>query len=217
LLQGDRERKMKSEFAITSESELEGVIGEPMEWVRCKIFTELDAVMREFIRRSPLVFVSTVDGEGQVDISPKGDPAGFVTVDEAGNLYIPERPGNQLAFGFRNILRNGEIGLIFLVPNQRETLRVKGRATLHRDPDLLQEMQVNGKPALMYTGVAVSECFIHCGKALIRSKLWQPEQWASAGESLAARQFAGILRDGSEEAYETTKNNLNDIYKKELY
>lgn len=208
---------MNSEFAITSEKDLESVIGEPQEWVRCKIFTELDMIMKEFIARSPLVFVSTLDNDGHVDVSPKGDPAGFVMVNEAGNLLIPERPGNKLTLGFRNILRNGEIGLIFLVPNQKETLRVKGTATLHRDPDILEKMAINGKPALMYTRVDVTECFIHCGKALIRSKLWKPEFWGSGTDSLAARQFAKILRDDSEASYQTTKGNLEEIYKKELY
>ena len=94
---------------------------------------------------------------------------------------------------------------------------MKGTATLHNDPEILEKMQVNGKPALMYTRVVVKECFIHCGKALIRSKLWKPECWDTASESLAARQFASILRDGSEEAYQTTKDNLDEIYKKELY
>jgi len=78
-------------------------------------------------------------------------------------------------------------------------------------------MKVNGKPALMYTRVEIKECFIHCGKALIRSKLWKPESWDTHPDSLAVRQFAKILRDDSEEAYQTTKQNLDEIYRKELY
>ena len=110
-------------------------------------------------------------------------------MDKAGDLLIPERPGNRLTFGFRNILRNGAIGLLFVVPNQRETLRVKGIASLHADPEVLAGMAVNGKPALLYTHVEVRECFFHCGKALIRSGLWWPESWDGDRGSIAAPGF----------------------------
>src|SRR4051812_1469819 len=208
---------MDKKYVINSESELEAVIGAPMDFVRAKIATQLDAVMKEFIQRSPLAFISTIDSNGHVDVSPKGDPEGFVQVDDSGNLLIPERPGNRLTFGFRNILRNGEIGLIFLVPNQRETLRIKGVATLHNDPAVLNQLQANGKPALLCTYVEVKECFFHCGKALIRSGLWKPESWNSSTESLGARQFAESLGGGGEEAVRATQEKLDKAYKEELY
>lgn len=208
---------MDKKYLVSSERELEEIIGEPMEFVRVKIAARLDAIMQEFIQKSPLIFVSTVDANGLVDVSPKGDPAGFVYIDEAGNLLIPERPGNRLTFGFRNILRNGEIGLIFLVPNQRETLRVKGIATLHNDPDVLQQLQANGKPALLYTRVDVKECFFHCGKALIRSNLWKPEMWNVSTQSIGARQFCQILGGGGEDALRKTEERLEQSYKDELY
>lgn len=208
---------MDKRHLIGSESELEEIIGAPMEFVKMKLLTELDDVMKEFIRRSPLIFVSTIDANGHVDVSPKGDPAGFVEVGEDGSLQIPERLGNRLTFGLRNILRNGEIGLIFLVPNQRETLRVKGTAKLHSDPDVLARLQVNGKPALLCTHVEVTECFFHCGKALIRSKLWQPEGWDSSKESLGARQFASLGGRHDEEAVRATEKLLDKSYSEELY
>ena len=208
---------MNNNFRVNTETELEAIIGAPMEFVRAKIANQLDAVMKEFIRQSPLIFVSTIDANGHVDVSPKGDPSGFVYINDAGNLLIPERPGNRLTFGFRNILRNGEIGLIFLVPHQRETLRIKGVATLHNDPDVLAQLQANGKPALMYTHVDVKECFFHCGKALIRSKLWQPQSWNTGKESLGARQFAESLGDGSEEALRKTEALMEKSYVEELY
>jgi len=207
---------MDDKYRITDEAALESVIGEPMEFVRVKIASQIDPIMRAFIERSPLIFVATIDENGHVDVSPKGDPGGFVTVDDTGAILIPERPGNKLTFGFRNILRNGEIGLIFLVPNQRETLRVKGTATLHNDPAMLDRMQVNGKPALLYTRVAVAEGFFHCGKALIRSRLWKPEAWDRTPESLGARQFS-TLGGGDEAAYQQTKERLEQSYRDELY
>lgn len=208
---------MNDDNLIVSEAHLEAVIGAPMEFVRRKIVHQLDGLMREFIAQSPLVFVATSDPQGQVDISPKGDPAGFVQVDHDGNLLIPERPGNQLAIGFRNILGNGRIGLIFVAPNQRETLRVKGTATLRTDPEILQSMQVNGKPALLYTHVAVSECFVHCGKAMVRSALWHPDSWYPASRSIGGRQLASVVGARTEQEVATSAARLEGLYKDGLY
>lgn len=208
---------MDQNDVVSSEAELEAIIGAPMDFVRVKIANRLDDIMKEFIRQSPLIFVSTIDANGHIDVSPKGDPAGFVHIDESGNLLIPERPGNRLTFGFRNILRNREIGLIFLVPNQRESLRVKGIATLHKNPDVLQQLQANGKPALLYTQVDVKECFFHCGKALIRSNLWKPESWNTSTQSIGARQFSQLLGGGGEDALRKTEAQLEKSYKEELY
>ncbi len=209
---------MEKNQIIETESDLEAVIGTPMEIVKTKILTELDDVMMEFIRQSPLVFISTIDANGHVDISPKGDPVGFVQIDAEGNLLIPERLGNRLTYGFRNILRNGEIGLIFVVPNQRETLRVKGVATIHKDPETLEKLQANGKPALLYTYVDVKECFMHCGKAFIRSKLWQPQSWTISTSSLGAKQLAPVFGgDASEESVQKTTELLEKAYTDELY
>jgi PPOX class probable FMN-dependent enzyme len=201
---------------ITDEARLEEVLGTPMDFVRQKVLPGLNEAMRQFIRCSPLVFVATVDASGLPDVSPKGDPEGFVEVDGEGRLLIPERPGNRLTFGFRNILRNGEIGLIFVVPNQLETLRVKGRASLHTDPGVLDAMQAGGKPALLYTQVEVEECFFHCGKALVRSKLWQPGAWNENRRSIAAR---GLMSPGvpDEDTVRQTEAALERAYSDELY
>lgn len=201
---------------ITDEHALEAALGAPMEFVRAKITTSLTDAMREFIATAPLAFVATVDEQGRPDISPKGDPAGFVQVDDQGHLLIPERPGNRLTFGFRNILRNGQIGLIFLAPHQRETLRLKGEATLHTDPELRQALQVDGKPALLVTRVRLTEAHFHCGKALIRSHLWQPEHWPDATRSIAARGYARQKLLGTEDITQT-EQVLDQVYKDELY
>ncbi|MBW8784519.1 MAG: pyridoxamine 5'-phosphate oxidase family protein [Novosphingobium sp.] len=208
---------MSDEHLIKDVSDLEAVIGAPVEFIRRKILLALDEPMKEFIRVSPLLFMATTDSDGAVDISPKGDPAGFVQIDEAGDLLIPERPGNRLALGFRNVLRNGNIGLIFVAPNQRETLRVKGVATLHRDPGVLEQMRVNGKPALMYTHVRVKECFIHCGKALVRSQLWRPDTWNTAERSIGGRQLASVVGARSEEEIRQSASRLEKQYRDGLY
>lgn len=208
---------MENKYIIKNESELESVLGTPMD-VREKILTRLDEVMKEFISKSPLIFISTIDANGHVDISPKGDPCGFVKINALGNLLIPDRLGNRLTFGFRNILRNGEIGLIFVVPNQRETLRVKGIATLNNEPSVLAELQAKNKPALLCTNVEVKECFMHCGKALIRSRLWQPKAWDTSTGSLGAKQFAPVFGGGSDkDAVQKTQELLEKAYTNELY
>ncbi|NND67372.1 MAG: pyridoxamine 5'-phosphate oxidase family protein [Halioglobus sp.] len=207
---------MPTDHGINSVADLESVLGEPFEEIKLKIRSDLDDIMQEFIADSPLVFVSTLDESGLPDISPKGDPAGFVQVDGNGDLLIPERPGNRLAMGFRNILENGRIGLIFVIPNQRETLRVKGRATLHADPNVLEEMTVNRKPALMYTRVTVEEAFFHCGKAMIRSKLWQPDKWGAGGAPPIARQFNAAI-GGDEESEKNIQAEREKNYEEELY
>lgn len=208
---------MSDATTITTEAELEAVVGAPMEFVRIKVRHRIDDARRTFIAHSPIAFVSTVDERGRIDVSPKGDPPGFVQVDDDGDLLVPERLGNRLTFGFRNILRTGEIGILFVVPHERETLRVKGRATLHHDPDVVAGMSVGGRPALLYTRVRVEECFFHCGKALIRSQLWKPESWGEPTRSLGARGFAALGGDPDAAAVAATAERLEQSYCDELY
>ncbi|MET0371700.1 MAG: MSMEG_1061 family FMN-dependent PPOX-type flavoprotein [Sphingobium sp.] len=203
-------------WLIDNEASLRAVIGAPMESVRAKVVQRLNEAMRHFVAQSPLILLSTIDEHGRPDVSPKGDPAGFVKIDGAGDLLIPERPGNRLIFGFHNILRNPEVGLIFIVPHQRETLRVKGVATLRSDPDIVAQMQVNGKPAILYTHVAVRECFFHCGKALIRSHVWEPAKWPPAQRSIASRQFFGPA-PLDEEARTRIEGVMDEAYREHLY
>ncbi|NVK75968.1 MAG: pyridoxamine 5'-phosphate oxidase family protein [Oceanospirillaceae bacterium] len=207
---------MNKNYIVSSEEDLEAIIGPPMD-VKAKISSKLDDFMKEFIAKSPLLFVSTIDANGHVDVSPKGDPCGFVEIDADGNLLIPDRPGNRLVMGFRNIIRNGEIGLLFIAPNQKESLRVKGTATLTNDPIILNKMQVNNKPALLCTHVEVKECFMHCGKALVRSKLWQPEFWDNSKESIGVKQFASVFGGSSVDSVEKTKEGLDKAYSEALY
>ena len=207
---------MNDNYRITSEAALKKLLGEPNELAQQKVVSHLDESMVTFIERSPLVFVSTIDDNGHIDSSPKGDPCGFVKIDDKGNLLIPERPGNKLTFGFNNILRNGEIGLIFVVPNMRETLRIKGTATLHNDPELLEQLQANGKPALLCTYVNVKACFFHCGKAMIRSKLWKPETWKTHTESLMSRQISNAL-NADKEMESAIEEAIESSYIHKLY
>lgn len=201
--------------SVTTDAELEALIGTPGEQVKMKLRTEIDDTAREFIERAPFVVVATSDADGRLDASPKGDPPGFVHVIDSTTLAIPERKGNALGFGPRNILATGRIALIFVVPGQRETYRVNGAAHLTRDPELLDRLAVSGKPALMATVVDVEEAFFHCGKAMIRAELWASPDGAEADRHPIAEQIGGIL--GDEQLVEVVAADLEQNYRDELY
>jgi PPOX class probable FMN-dependent enzyme len=143
-----------------------------------KTLSTLDRHCLTFIARSPFVLVSTSDGAGRMDISPKGDAPGFVRVLDEKTLVIPDRPGNQRFDTFRNLFQSPRVGLIFLVPGKRETLRIGGRAEVVRDATLLESLNAQGEVPALAIAVHVDEAFFHCSKCMIRSRLWQHEQWA---------------------------------------
>ena len=203
---------MKPEYLVQNQQELERLFGAPSERVQQKVVNQLDQAMGEFITRSPLIFLSTIDSNDLIDVSPKGDAPGFVKVDHEGNLLVPERPGNKLMFGFNNIFNNPSVGLIFVVPNTRETLRVKGNAVISRDPELLENLSAQNTPALLCTHITVQECFFHCGKAMIRSKLWQSDSWQD-DEKLMIKHFA--RKDQIEE--QAIDASLEQAYRDNLY
>jgi len=163
---------------ITTVAELEAVVGTPLKPVAEKVRPSLDAIDRLWLEHSPLCLIGTSDAEGNLDVSPKGDPAGRLAhVIDAHTLAIAERPGNRRVDGYRNILTNPHVGLIFLVPGRGDTLRVNGRARLLRDAPYFDELVVEGHRPLLALEVAIDEVFYHCAKAFMRSKLWQPETW----------------------------------------
>ena len=200
---------------VTTDAELAALIGSPDDRVKMKLLTEIDDTARAFIERAPFVVVATSDADGRLDASPKGDPPGFVHVIDSTTLAIPERKGNALGFGPRNILATGRIALIFMVPGQRETYRVNGAARLTRDPELLDRLAVSGKPALMATVVEVEEAFFHCGKAMIRAELWAWPDGAEADRHPIAEQIGGIL--GDEQLVEVVAADLEQNYRDDLY
>lgn len=167
---------------ITSEAELRAYLGEPSEVVRRKVLPALDAHCRSFIARSPFALVGTADAEGNCDVSPRGDGPGFALVLDDRTVVIPERPGNRRADTLSNLLQNPHAGILFVVPNVEETLRVNGRATLVRDADLMARLAVDGKAPRLAIVVEVAECFFHCAKSFKRAKLWHPDAWPARSE-----------------------------------
>jgi PPOX class probable FMN-dependent enzyme len=175
---------MRFERVVTSEREFREVVGEPSDLALKKQLDRLDEHARAFIARSPFLLMATADAAGRCDVSPKGDAPGFVLVLDESHLVIPDRPGNRRLDGMRNILDNPHVGLIFLVPGREETLRVNGRACVVRDEAILERLVAMGKRPLLAVAVEVEECFLHCAKAFMRSRLWSTEAIA-LGEDLA--------------------------------
>ncbi len=161
--------------AIREEPELRALLGEPAAIVRAKVADRLNELTRRFVDLSPFVLLATSAPDGTCDVSPRGDPPGFVHVLDERTLLLPDRPGNKLADSLRNVLRNPHVGLLFLVPGVGDTLRVNGRATLVTDEDLLAPCAVEGKVPKLGLRIEVDEVFTHCSKAFLRARLWDPE------------------------------------------
>ncbi len=161
--------------SITSEAELRQILGEPTELVRAKLADRLNELTRQFVERSPFVCVATGQPDGSMDVSPRGDPAGFVRVLDERTLLLPERPGNRLADTLVNLLADPRIALLFLIPGVGDTFRVNGTALITDDAELLAPSAIEGKPPRVGIVVDVIEAYTQCAKALIRSGLWNPE------------------------------------------
>ncbi|WP_422744967.1 pyridoxamine 5'-phosphate oxidase family protein [Micromonospora sp. WMMD754] len=162
---------------ITSTEELRDLLGAPMPRAVAKERRTLHARDREWLAASPFCLIATAGADGSCDVSPKGDPPGFALVLDDTTIAIPERPGNRRADGYRNILANPHVGLIFLIPGRTDTLRINGRARLVGDAPWFADMEVKGHRPVLAVEVAVEQIFYHCAKAFLRSELWRPETW----------------------------------------
>ncbi|MBO6895021.1 MAG: pyridoxamine 5'-phosphate oxidase family protein [Roseibium sp.] len=162
---------------VTRIEDLEEVIGEPMPQIVAKELPALDSICRDFIAHAPFCFLASSNPAGYLDISPKGDPAGFVKVLDEATLAIPDRPGNRRVDTFHNILKDPRVGLLFLVPGRGETLRIRGEARIVQDTDLLKMMAINDRPPKLALVIHVQSAFMHCPKCVFRSNIWQPENW----------------------------------------
>lgn len=164
----------EDETAIRHGDELRSHFGAISPLAVHKVVTRLDGFCRDFIALSPFLVLASSDREGRADASPRGDAPGFVQVLDDSTLLIPDRRGNNRVDTFGNILASPGIGLIFLVPGINETLRVNGTGRITRDAALLGPLAAQGKVPTIGLLVEVEEIFFHCGKALMRSKLWDP-------------------------------------------
>ncbi|WP_191061395.1 pyridoxamine 5'-phosphate oxidase family protein [Geminicoccus harenae] len=203
-----------SEDALTPE-DVRDCYGKPSVLARDKVMTRLDGHARAFIARSPFVVLGTADVQGRQDVSPRGDPPGFVRVLDERTLALPDRPGNRRIDSLANVASQPNVALLFIVPGFDDTLRVNGHARISRDPALLASLAVDGKPALSALVVEVEEVFMHCAKAFIRSRLWKPDaqqnrrEFPSLGR-IIADQVAGVDAAAADVA-------IDENYRTELY
>jgi PPOX class probable FMN-dependent enzyme len=205
LMHSEAELTEASMDVVEDLEELRELYGPPGERSVKKQLTRLDKHCRAFIARSPFLVMASSDPSGRCDASPKGDAPGFVQVLDDQTLLIPDRLGNNRVDTIGNLLERPGVGLIFFVPGLNETLRVNGRARITTDPALLEPLAVNGKVPRSGILVAAEEVYFHCGKALIRSDMWNPEKQLSRSEfpslgRILADQIGGMSVEEAERA-----------------
>ncbi|MEV0250036.1 pyridoxamine 5'-phosphate oxidase family protein [Nocardia sp. NPDC050712] len=203
--------------AITDPAELRRLLGDPVPRAVSKERVTLHARDRDWIAASPFLILATSDAEGNCDASPKGDPAGFVRVLDDHTLAVPERPGNRRADGYLNILSNPHVGLIFLVPGRKETLRVNGRAHLVREAAYFDDMVVRGHRPILAVEVEIEQIFFHCAKAFMRSHLWEPDRWSTGDLPSPAQLVKDLQPDVTETVEQLEQYYAPENYEPKLY
>lgn len=167
---------------ISAQDALRATLGEPSDTVKAKISDRLNGLTRQFVERSPFLCLATSGADGSCDVSPRGDPPGFVKVLDDRTLLLPDRPGNKLADSHRNVLENPHVALLFVVPGVTDTFRVNGRASIVDDPELLEPCAVEGKTPKLGLLIEVEEAYTHCSKAFLRAQLWDPDRYVDRAE-----------------------------------
>ena len=190
---------------VNSVDELRAIVGQPDQYVANKVKDRLSPIQRDWLAHSPLGFVATTDADGRVDVSPKGDPPGFVHVIDDTTIAIPERPGNKRVDGYRNVLERPHVGTLFLIPGRGDTLRINGTARTLADADYFDAMTVKGKRPILVLEIDVEEVFFHCAKAFLRSDAWDPSTWNPTAVPSVA-QIAKAIR------YDWTQAELDARY-----
>lgn len=183
-----------------------------LERARLKTQTKLEKHCRHFIASSPFCTLST-QGPNGADVTPRGDAPGFVHVIDDTTLALPDWRGNNRLDSLTNILTNPQIGLLFFIPGVQETLRVNGNAVITAAPEILERWTVNGNHPATALRITVHEAFFHCGKALIRSKLWHDDYKTQIPP------YGQMLKDQiqTEESAEAMQESILDAYKNKLY
>jgi PPOX class probable FMN-dependent enzyme len=180
------------QHVITSAEELRRLVPEPRAAQQTKVLSSLDDHCRRWIGRSPFVVVASADRAGRTDLSPKGDPPGFVRILDDRTIAIPDRPGNRRLDTLTNVLERPQLAVMFLVPARGEVLRLAGTGQVVTAPELLASMALRGRAPSLALVVSIDEVMFHCGKSVIRSGLWSPEAWPAI-DDLAS--YAQCLAD----------------------
>jgi PPOX class probable FMN-dependent enzyme len=162
---------------VSTIEQLHAINGDPRQAILEKHTSYLTPLLEEFITAAPFFTVATADGDGNCDVSPKGDPPGAVRILDSRTIAIPDRLGNRRIDGHRNIIENPHIGLLFIIPNVDETVRVNGSAFITADSELLASMPVQGKTPKLAVIVEIDEVYMHCARSFLRAGMWKPETW----------------------------------------
>ena len=201
---------------ISDESTLKQIIGEPKPAIANKEMHALDGHLRHFISLCPFLCISTADAEGNQDVSPRGDPPGFVKILDDRTVLVPDRKGNRRVDTMRNILENPNVGLLLMLPGVEEIVRINGKASITEDPTLLADCAVNGSAPPLGIVVKIDDVFFHCAKAVIRSKLWHPETPIKRSEFPTYGEIVRDQRDPDADVNAINADLQND-YKTRLY
>jgi uncharacterized protein len=200
---------------ITDVQTLRDVVGEPRNESCTKGYDFLDVHAKRFLALCPFLCLGTTSRDGKADVSPRGDPPGFVKVIDDRTILIPERPGNRRADTMQNLLENPPVGIVAFLPGVDETLRMNGRGSVTNDPELLAGTEVRGKAAKYGIVVDLEEVFFHCGKAIIRSDLWGGKFKIERSEF---PRLAEILRDQKwGDDIDQIQNDIDESYRNRLY
>lgn len=200
---------------ISTVEELVALTGEPVPRVANKARPTLHDLDRQWLAASPFCLVATSDAYGTCDVSPKGDPAGQLAyVLDERTIAIAERPGNRRVDGYKNVLTNPHVGLIFLIPGRDDTLRINGRARLVSDAPFFDELVVKGHRPILALVVDIEEIFHHCAKSFLRSKLWRPESWV---DPLPSRAVIAQTLEVPDSSLEELTTYYGPAYAEKLY
>lgn len=200
---------------VTTVDELRDIVGHPNHYVANKVKDRLSAAQRDWLAASPLGFVATTDAHGRVDVTPKGDPPGFVHILDDTTIAIPERPGNKRMDGYLNVLQRPHVGMLFVIPGRGDTLRINGTARVLADAEYFDAMAVKGKRPLLALEIAIEEVFFHCAKAFLRSDAWHPETWnptAVPNVAQLAKAFKPDLSRAELDAYYSEDSLRGTLY-----
>lgn len=165
---------------VTSIDELREIMGPESASIKDNVTSYLTPLTRQFIMASPYFLMATAAADGSCDVTPRGDPPGSLLIPDDRTLVIPERLGNRRMDSLQNILSNGHIGMIFIVPGTDETLRVNGRVRISRDPALCEQLAMRGKQPNVVLIVDIDQVFTHCARSMLRAKIWDPATWPDA-------------------------------------
>ncbi|OBG88089.1 pyridoxamine 5'-phosphate oxidase [Mycobacterium sp. E802] len=200
---------------VTSMDQLREIVGVPTAAVANKVTDRLSPAQQGWLQAASLGFVATTDAHGRVDVSPKGDPPGFVQILDDTTIAIPERPGNRRVDGYLNVLQRPQVGTVFVIPGRGDTLRINGTARILSDADYFDAMAVDGKRPILALEIDIQEVFFHCPKAFLRSEAWKPETWNPTAVPSVAQMAKAFKPDQSQaelDAYYSEENLRTLLY-----